>query len=217
MTHPSAMLFDLDGTLLDSAPDMVAALNEVRADIGLEPLPVEKVGHGVTRGAVGLLELGMPETDEKTFEAWREKLIDGYAQNIFEKSSLYDGVEELLAALDRSGVPWGLVTHKPEYLTRAVMEACGLSGRVSCSVCGDTLQESKPHPAPVLLACERLGVEPGETLFAGDDLRDIEAGVAAGTKTAAVYYGYGSSGLRGPLVEQSIAVRHPTDLLTQIR
>ena len=210
-------MFDLDGTLLDSAPDMVAALNDVRAGIGLEPLPVEQVGHGVTRGAVGLLELGMPKTDERTFESWRQKLIDGYAQNIFDKSSLYDGVKELLAALDQSGVPWGLVTHKPEYLTQAVMEACGLSERVSCSICGDTLEESKPHPAPVLLACERLGVAPGEALFAGDDLRDIEAGIAAGTKTAAVYYGYGSSGLRGPLVERSIAVQHPTDLLTYIR
>ncbi len=217
MTRPGAMLFDLDGTLLDSAPDMVAALNDVRAGIGLGPLPVEEVGHGVTRGAVGLLELGMPKADSRTFESWRKKLIDGYAQNIYDKSSLYDGVEELLAALDQCGIPWGLVTHKPEYLTNAVMEACGLSDRVSCSICGDTLEESKPHPAPVLLACKQLGVDPGKALFAGDDLRDIEAGVAAGTRTAAVYYGYGSSGLRGPLAEQSITVQHPSDLLAVIR
>ena len=217
MTRLKAMLFDLDGTLLDSAPDMVAALNKVRAGIGLEPLPVEEVGHGVTRGAIGLLELGMPETDEHTFESWRQELIDGYAQNVFNRSSLYDGVEDLLTALDESGIPWGLVTHKPEYLTHAVIEACGLSDRVSCSVCGETLEESKPHPAPVLLACDRLGVEPAETLFAGDDLRDIAAGVAAGARTAAVYYGYGSSGLLGPLAEQSIAVKHPSDLLKQIR
>lgn len=217
MTRLKAMLFDLDGTLLDSAPDMVDALNHVRAGIGLGPLPVDEVGHGVTRGAVGLLDLGMPAADEATLESWRCSLIDRYAQNIFTKSSLYDGVEELLAALDQAGIPWGLVTHKPEYLTAAVMEAAGLSERVSCAVCGDTLEESKPHPAPVLLACERLGVEPSETLFAGDDLRDIEAGRAAGTKTAAVLYGYGSSGMTGPLLERSIAVRHPADLLKQIQ
>ena len=213
MSTPGAMLFDLDGTLLDSAPDLVDALNRVRASIGLKPLAVELVGHGVTRGAVGLLELGMPATDTDTFESWRQMLIGYYAGNIFDKSKLYEGVEELLAALERAGIPWGLVTHKSEALTASVLEASGLSRRVSCSVCGDTLEKRKPHPEPVLLACERLGVAPSETLFAGDDLRDIEAGVAAGTRTAAVFYGYGSASLSGPLAEQAIPVRHPTDLM----
>lgn len=213
MTSFKAMLFDLDGTLLDSAPDLVDALNRVRAKNGLEPLAVETVGHGVTRGAVGLLELGMPKTDAETFETWRRELIGFYAGNIYDRSSLYDGVEELLSALDAAGIPWGLVTHKSESLTASVMEASGLSGREACAVCGDTLEESKPHPAPVLLACNKLGVEPSETLFVGDDLRDIEAGAAAGTRTAAVYYGYGSHGLNGPLVAKAIPVRHPSDLM----
>lgn len=210
------MLFDLDGTLLDSAPDLVGALNQLRATMDLEPLAVEAVGHGVTRGAIGLLELGMPATDEETFESWRKQVISRYAQNIYDKSMLYEGVDALLKALDQAGIPWGLVTHKSEALTYSVLKAAGLAERVSCAVCGDTIKERKPHPAPVLLACEQLGVSPAETVFAGDDLRDVEAGVAAGTKTAAVFYGYGSAGLTGPLVEQSFEVRHPTDLMKLI-
>lgn len=213
MTAVRAMLFDLDGTLLDSAPDLVVALNFVRDTAGLEPLSVELVGHAVTRGAPGLLKVGMPETDDETFETWRQMLLGHYASSGFPESKLYDGISELLEALDSAGIPWGIVTNKIESLTHAFIEMNGLGGRISSIVCGDTVEKTKPHPEPVLLACEQMGVPPEETLFVGDDLRDLEAGEAAGTQTAAVFYGYGSGGLAGPLVEKSIPVHHPADLL----
>lgn len=213
MTTVKAMLFDLDGTLVDSAPDLVAALNHVRAGIGLEPLSVQEAGHGVTRGAPGLLKVGMPETDKNTFESWRRQLIEHYAASGYSQSRFYDGVDELLDLLESRGLPWGIVTNKVERLTHAYIEAKGLARRIASVVCGDTLTTSKPHPAPVLLACKQLGAEPRDTVFAGDDLRDIQAGAAAGTRTAAVYYGYGSGGLGGPLVEQSFPVHHPSDLM----
>ena len=217
MTPIKAMLFDLDGTLVDSAPDLVAALNHVRAGIGLEPVSVAAAGHGVTRGAPGLLKVGMPKTDARTFESWRRQLIEHYAASGYARSRCYAGVDELLELLETRGIPWGIVTNKAERLTHAFIEAKGFTGRASSVVCGDTLPTSKPHPAPVLLACEQLGAEPPDTVFVGDDLRDIQAGAAAGTRTAAVYYGYGSGGLGGPLVENSFPVHHPSDLAQLLR
>ena len=217
MTPVKAMLFDLDGTLIDSAPDLVAALNEVRSAAGLGPVTVEQAGHAVTRGAPGLLKVGMPEADGETVESWRKSLLDHYANSGFPLTRFYDGIEELLGALESSGMPWGIVTNKTESLTASYLQASGLHGRVSSVVCGDTLDVTKPHPAPVLLACEQMGVAPGETVFVGDDPRDIEAGRAAGTQTAAVLYGYGSAELTDDLVEGSFPVHHPSDLICLVQ
>jgi phosphoglycolate phosphatase len=217
MTAVKAMLFDLDGTLVDSAPDLVAALNYVRAGLGLKPLPVDVASHGVSRGAPGLLKAGMPETDEKTFERWRKQLLDHYANSGFSLSRFYEGIEELLELLESRGLPWGIVTNKAEWLTHDFIKVKGLEGRMSAVVCGDTLSTSKPHPAPVLHACKQMGVAPSDTVFAGDDQRDIEAGHAAGTRTAAVYYGYGSSGLGGPLAEKSVSIRQPSDFFKLLK
>lgn len=207
-----AFLFDLDGTLVDSAPDLVAALNHVRARNGLAPLPLEQVRHGASRGAPGLLEAGMPEADGETFEQWRLELVEHYGASGFPMTTFFPGVMDLLDALEERGIPWGIVTNKIEALTHAFLANCGLEGRPASVVCGDTLQHRKPHPAPVELACRQLEVEPAGVLFVGDDRRDIEAGRAAGTQTAAVYYGYGSWELVGPLVEHSLPVREPGDL-----
>ncbi|MBT8039950.1 MAG: HAD-IA family hydrolase [Xanthomonadales bacterium] len=212
MAAIKAMLFDLDGTLIDSAPDMVTSLNHVRGEAGLHPLPVDEVGHAVTRGAPGLLTVGMPKTDGETFESWRCALLDHYARSGFPLTRFYDGISELLDALEARGLPWGIVTNKIESLTHPFIRARGLGDRVSAVVCGDTLPVSKPHPEPVWLACEQLGCKPEEVLFVGDDQRDLEAGEAAGTQLAAVHYGYGSRGLNGPLLERSYAVHHPSDL-----
>lgn len=213
----NAMLFDLDGTLVDSAPDGVAALNYVRSTVGLPPLAVEEAGHAITRGAPGLLSVGMPETDEKTFESWRLQLLEHYYASGFPFSSLYEGVEEVLEALEAADKPWGIVTNKVEYLTHAYLKVAGLASRVSSVVCGDTLEERKPHPEPVLLACEQMGITPAEVLFVGDDLRDLEAGNAAGTQIAAVYYGYGSRDLKGPLLDSSTPIHKPLDLLSLLQ
>lgn len=212
-----AVLFDLDGTLLDSAPDLVGSLNHVRETEGLPPLAVSEMARFVSKGAVGLLQAGMPEAAGEVFELWRLRLIEHYAGNSFHHSSLYEGVPELLELLNEQGIPWGVVTNKIESLTLPIIDAADLKKTISCVVCGDTLLESKPHPAPVTLACGMLGVAPAETLFVGDDIRDIQAGVAAGTQTAAVHYGYGSDELVGELVDASLQVYQPADLTEWVR
>jgi phosphoglycolate phosphatase len=212
-----AVLFDLDGTLLDSAPDLVGSLNWVRRSENLAPLPLSEMSQYASRGAAGLLKAGMPETDENRFETWRIRFLDHYAENSFRHSKLYEGIPELLAFLDEAGIPWGVVTNKIESLTLPIIKAAGLEESISCLVCGDSLSESKPHPAPVRLACRLLEVAPGETLFAGDDIRDIQAGNAAGTQTAAIYYGYGSNELAGEQVRASLQIHHPSDLLELMR
>ena len=212
-----AVLFDLDGTLLDSAPDLVAALNWLRMRHGMHALPVAQVQFAASRGAVGLLEAGMPMADPETLEGWRLEFLSRYEQCSWLDSKLYDGVEEVLAFLADTGLSCGLVTNKPEYLTHPILSAAGIGDRLGSVICGDTLEERKPHPAPVLAACEQLNVLPQESLFVGDDLRDIQAGVAAGVHTCAAMYGYGSAEMLTPenlpLIKGSIVIQKPVDLI----
>lgn len=216
MSHIRALLFDLDGTLLDSAPDLIAALNWVRRSEGLPELELSQMKRYASRGAIGLLQAGMPQADANTLEKWRLRFLDYYAENSFRNSSLFDGVPELLDYLNRAGIPWGIVTNKSEALTLPIVEAARMADTVSCVVCGDTLSESKPHPAPVTLACSIVDVRPGDAVMVGDDVRDIQAGRAAGTQTAAVFYGYGSEALNGHLAEGSFPVHRPADLVDMI-
>jgi len=208
-----AILFDLDGTLLDSAPDLVGALNWLRAGEGLPALPVDQMARHVSRGAKGLLQAGMPQADKQQFENWRSLFLARYAENSFEHSRLYPGVPELLDFLHKSAIPWGIVTNKFEALTLPILRAAGLSNSVSCVVCGDTLDRHKPDPAPVKLACELLEVPVNATLFGGDDVRDLQAGRAAGTMTAAIHYGYGSHELNDTVICGSAQVHHPSDFI----
>ena len=208
-----AVLFDLDGTLLDSAPDLVGSLNWVRRSEKLPPLAVSEMQRFASKGAVGLLRAGMPAADDATLETWRRRFLEHYSQNSFRESRLYDGIPELLEFLDVRGIPWGIVTNKTEALTLPIVEAAKLSDTISCVVCGDTLRESKPHPAPVSLACGMVDVAPGETLFVGDDVRDIQAGRAAGTQTAAAYYGYGAYELDDEFVADSFRIHSPIELV----
>ena len=212
-----AMLFDLDGTLLDSAPDLVGSLNQVRRLENLPPLDVAEMSRFASHGAVGLLKAGMPAADDATFESWRQEFLRHYAQNSFRDSSLYDGVEEMLEFLQISGIPWGIVTNKIEALTLPIIDAAKLHRSVNCVVCGDTLSKSKPDPAPVSLACGILEVLPQNTLFVGDDIRDLEAGNGAGTQLAAVHYGYGSYEFNDELVRGSYQIHHPADLIELVK
>jgi len=216
MTRIRALLFDLDGTLLDSAPDLVASLNRVRRSEALPELELAQMKRYASRGAVGLLRAGMPPTDAPTFERWRQLFLEYYAENCYRYSTLFAGVPEMLDYVARAGIHWGIVTNKIEALTHPIVEAAGLADAVACVVCGDTLKESKPHPAPVSLACGMVNVHPGEAVMVGDDIRDIQAGHAAGTRTAAVYYGYGSDELNGDVVEGSYPVYRPADLVELI-
>jgi len=208
-----AILFDLDGTLLDSAPDLVAALNWLRESEGLPALEVGSMSRHVSRGAVGLILAGMPAAGNQQVETWKELFLARYAAKSFEKSRLYDGIPGLLDALAAAAIPWGIVTNKSEALTKPILRAVGLLDTASCVVCGDTLGRSKPDPAPVVWACHQLGVPLHETIFAGDDLRDLQAGRAAGTKTAIVHYGYGAFEIGDDLVADSEQVHHPSDFV----
>ena len=207
------MLFDLDGTLIDSAPDLVAALNWVRGNEGLPELDVGEMSPHVSRGAAGLIGAGMPAADSAQTEIWKSQFLARYGEHSYNNSSLYDGVAELLRFLEKSGIPWGIVTNKSEALSVPVLQSAKLMNRLSCLVCGDTLSRNKPDPAPVRLACQMVKTAAASTLFAGDDLRDLQAGRAAGTMIAAVHYGYGSFDQADELVSSSTQIYHPTDLI----
>jgi 2-phosphoglycolate phosphatase len=207
------MLFDLDGTLIDSAPDLIAALNWLRDSAGLPPLATQAMSQYVSHGAMGILRAGMPASSEAQFSQWKALFLQRYAEQSYRESRLYDGVAEVLRGLQEKGIPWGIVTNKFTHLTGPILVAAGLAGKVGCVVCGDTLDLPKPDPAPVLFACQQLGIAPAETLFAGDDIRDIEAGRTAGSMTAAVMYGYGSHEFDGRHLEGSFRIEHPLGFL----
>ncbi len=213
MNTVKAMLFDLDGTLLDSAPDLVAALNWLRDLQGLSPLDTQSMSRHVSHGAVGLLRAGMPPTSDQQFSEWKDLFLQRYALQGYCKSRLYQGIPEVLQSLQQKGIPWGIVTNKITSLTLPILESSGLSAGAACVVCGDTLSRGKPDPAPVLFACEQLETDPVDTLFAGDDIRDLQAGKAAGSMTAAVLYGYGSHEFNDSHLNGSLTIELPADFL----
>jgi N-acetyl-D-muramate 6-phosphate phosphatase len=212
-----AILFDLDGTLLDSAPDLVAALNWVRASEGLSPLDVRPMSRHVSRGAMGLIQAGMPAAGPEQMDIWKSRLLSRYSEHSFRQSRLYEGVPEVLGFLESACIPWGIVTNKSEALTQPILQALNLSDKAACVVCGDTLDRNKPDPAPVKYACNILQIPEGNTLFAGDDMRDLQAGRAAGTMTAVIHYGYGDHDLLDELVSGSEQIHHPSDILLLLK
>jgi phosphoglycolate phosphatase len=209
----NAVLFDLDGTLLDTAPDLLAALNHVRHSEGLDGLSEEGFRHHVSRGAVGIISAGMPAADSGRFELRKQLFLTHYRDNLYVKTRPFNGVIELLAALDARAIPWGVVTNKTESLTHPLLRAAGLFSRAACVVCGDTVEQCKPHPAPVLLGCEILKIAPMNTLLVGDDLRDLEAGRAAGTEIALAAYGYLAPDTDHRAYAGSHRISHPKDVL----
>ncbi len=206
-------LFDLDGTLLDSAADLVAALNWLREREGLAPVQTGHMSRYVSRGAIGILNAGMPPASDLQFAEWKELFLNRYAQVGFQESQLYPGIEEVLHILSEKRIPWGIVTNKITTLTLPILKSSGLLEKAACVVCGDTLHQSKPHPAPVLHACSLLKVEACDVMFAGDDVRDIQAGKSAGTLTAAVMYGYGSHEFEAEHLADCAVIRHPSEFI----
>jgi phosphoglycolate phosphatase len=185
-----AVFFDLDGTLVDTAPDMVGALQDLQRDKGYPPVAYHIGRSNVSNGALGLLQIGFPDTDQ----AYRDRLmceyIDRYKESLCARSRVFDGIDSLLDNLDLAKLAWGVVTNKPAHLTEPLMEHLRLADRCACIVSGDTLKARKPDPAPMLYACELAGVRPESTIYVGDASRDIEAGRAAGMATIAAAYGY---------------------------
>ena len=185
------VFFDLDGTLADTAPDLVAAANLLRITRGLAPLPYEVLRPTASAGARGLIQGAFGyDNQHPQFEELRDEFLTNYEKNICVHSKLFEGMDDLLQELEKEQVLWGIVTNKVERFTHPLLKLMSLHERSAAIVGGDTTPYSKPHPAPILKAAEICNINPAQCLYVGDDLRDIEAGRAAGMKTVAAAYGY---------------------------
>lgn len=187
----TAVLFDLDGTLIDSAPDLGAAADKMRTDRGLESLPLALYRPMAGAGARGMIGVAFGLTpDDARFADLREEFFRNYESRMTEHTTVFDGVAELIAEIDRAGFQWGVVTNKSARFTVPLTKAMPLFNTARTIVSGDTTPHAKPHPAPLLEAARQLDVAPERCIYVGDDERDIVAGRAAGMPTVAAAYGY---------------------------
>jgi len=188
---PAAVLFDLDGTLIDTAPDFIRCLNQLRQQHGMPALPAEQIRRSVSNGARAMIRVGFGLEPE--YEGYPEKhtaFLDLYELGVAVETTLFPGMDVLLSSLESRGIPWGIVTNKPARFAVPLIEALGLAQRCAALICPDHVAERKPHPESLLLACRQIQVEPIKSVYVGDHERDIEAGRNAGMHTIAVRYGY---------------------------
>jgi phosphoglycolate phosphatase len=207
------VLFDLDGTLADTAPDLGAAVNALRRERGLDPLPIEKIRSYASSGARGMLNVGLglaPGHEE--YERTRDAFLERYGERVCVETRLFPGMRELIGGLEARGLVWGIVTNKAKRFTEKLVAALALEP--DCVVCGDSTPHIKPHPAPLLKASELLGLAPADCCYVGDDLRDVQAARAAGMRVVAVEYGYSAVNDGGPRSWNPDAViAQPLDLI----
>ncbi|MFU8838424.1 MAG: HAD-IA family hydrolase [Thiohalomonadaceae bacterium] len=208
------VLFDLDGTLADTAPDLAWALNQVLQEQGREPLPFAQIRPAVSHGGIALIKLGfgLDEADPG-FQPLRERLLALYRAHITRETRLFAGMAELLDALEQRGLNWGVVTNKPAWLTEPLLAELQLSTRCATRVSGDTLPQRKPHPAPMLLACQQAGSEAQQCLYLGDAERDVQAGRQAGMRTLIAAFGYIGAEDRPQDWGADAIIEHPLQLL----
>lgn len=208
-----AVLFDMDGTLLDTAPDFIAVIQAMRQARDLPAVPEAQV-RGVVSGGAKAMVLAAFEVDAESeaFEVLRLEFLERYFQHCAVYSHLFDGMEPLLRDIEQAKMRWGVVTNKPLRFAEPIMQQLGLSSRSAVLVCPDHVRNSKPDPEPVLLACSLLGLQPAEVLFVGDDKRDIDSGQAAGCRTAAVRYGYIHPDDNPSHWGADVVVEHPQEL-----
>ena len=185
-----AVLFDLDGTLLDTAPDMVGALNALRREEGLAPLPYDLVRSAVSHGAARVVKTGFPDAAAEDAAALQRRFLEIYRGALSQGTRLFPGMDDVLDALARRDLKSGIVTNKAAWLTDPLLEQLGLRARFDCVISGDTLAERKPHPLPLLHAAKLVGVAPGECVYVGDAERDVQAAHAAGMTALVANYGY---------------------------
>lgn len=190
VAFPKAVLFDLDGTLLDSAPDMVAAIDAMRAARGEPPMPLDELRPHVSKGARAMVAAAFPQVDAAQREGWIPEFLDHYQRELGHHGTPFAGVEAMLGALERAGTIWGIVTNKPEYLARQLMPLLRWEERCAVLIGGDTLTARKPDPLPLLVAAERIGVAATDCIYVGDDERDILAARAAGMPSVVALWGY---------------------------
>ena len=209
-----AVLFDLDGTLIDSAPDLGAAADKMRTDRGLSPLPLERYRPMAGAGARGMLgeAFGMAP-DHPDFLTMREEFFVNYESCMTERTSIFEGVPELVSQILRRNLAWGVVTNKATRFTDPLTRAIPLFATAGAVISGDTTPHAKPHPAPLLEAASRLKLEPGQCIYVGDDERDILAGLAAGMGTVAATYGYLGAKTNPAEWGAHAAIKSPAELL----
>lgn len=215
-TRPAlrTVLFDLDGTLLDTAPDLANALNQVLIGQGRAPLSFERIRPVVSHGGKALIELGFG-IDERhvDFTELRRQLLDVYRANLARETRPFPGMTEVLAGIRARGLNWGVVTNKPAWLTEPLLRELDLFDQAACIVSGDTLEERKPHPAPMLHACRLAGSAAAECLYVGDAERDIEAGRNAGMHTLVALFGYLLDGDDPAAWQADGMVREPLEII----
>ena len=187
---PRVALFDLDGTLLDSAPDMLATVDAMRAARGRGPMAMEVLRPVVSKGARAMTAAAFPDVAAEERNLWIPEFLEIYERELGKHSALFDGVDAMLRALEDAGTAWGIVTNKPEYLARQTMPMLGWETRCAILIGGDTLSERKPHPLPLLHAAEAMGLSPDDVVYVGDDERDIVAARAAGMRSVVALWGY---------------------------
>jgi phosphoglycolate phosphatase len=213
-SHVKAVLFDLDGTFADTAPDLAAALNHTRATRNLPPLALEAIRPQASHGSRGLLRLGFGiEPEHPDYSTLRDIFLDYYEHNICVHTRLFSDMAQLVTALEQRGIKWGIVTNKPQRFTLPLIRALGYAERAACLISGDTCAHAKPHPEPMLKACELTGVLPAQCLYLGDDLRDMQAANAAGMPGIIASYGYVSSDASVENWNAQGSVERPTELL----
>ena len=215
MKKIKTVLFDLDGTLADTAPDLAGALNHVLKSHNYDPLPNETIRPHVSHGGVALTTLGFGK-DHPDFDDIYKELLARYESNIADETVLFDGMNELLVELEENGMNWGVVTNKPAWLTDPLMQALNLSSRAATIVSGDTLTERKPHPAPLLHACEQAGSKPSECIYIGDAERDIEAGNRAGMPSIVALFGYIAESDKPNSWGAHASINHPQEIISII-
>jgi len=214
--EPRGVLFDLDGTLLDTAPDMAGALNALRLEEGLPPVPLAELRSHVSHGAARLVEVGFGCREGATFEVLRRRFLDLYRGNLSSGTRLFDGLELVLAWLEARRIPWGVVTNKPGWLTEPLLADLCLASRAACVISGDTLPQRKPHPMPLLHAAALLDLPAARCAYVGDAERDIQAGRTAGMRTCVAAFGYLSEDDDPAAWAPDAIAGHPTELLAAL-
>ena len=208
-----AVLFDLDGTLADTAPDLGYVLNQLRTARGLPPLPLAATRPVTSNGVRGLLKIGFDMTPEHAdYAQLKDEFLALYAANLHRETRLFPGMQELLAELEQRGVKWGVVTNKPRRFTEPLLDALGIRQRAACVISGDSVGQLKPHPAPLLAAAQSIGVVPASCLYFGDDRRDVIAARAAGMPVAVALFGYLDGGAPETWGADAL-LAHPLDLI----
>lgn len=214
----NTVLFDLDGTLCDTAPDLHQVLNQVLALHQRPSISLEDVQTVASDGAAAMIgkAFGL-DASADAFESIKQQLLEHYhgLQDI--QTTLFDGMAQVLSFIEAQGMPWGIVTNKPTRLTLPLLSALGLDKRATCVVCGDTLSVSKPDPAPIIHACEQIGAQPTQSCYVGDHERDITAGNAAGAQTITALYGYIPDMAAAKNWPSHSQINHPSELISWLK